>query len=98
MIGTLPSNTLVVSPRGGLISRSHAQINLRISEVGGPTFLLYDTSKNGTFVNGLRIAEPHALAHEDYIGLAGNAVVLQFLRHGETATATRLASYDPLTR
>ncbi|MBX0327773.1 TIR domain-containing protein [Oscillochloris sp. ZM17-4] len=86
-IGTLPSNHMVVIARGGLISRSHAHISLRVAGDGAPTFLLYDTSKNGTFVNGRRIAEPRSLDHGDVIGLAGEAVMLQFLRHGETATA-----------
>jgi hypothetical protein len=97
-IGTLPSNSLVVSPRGGLISRSHAQIILRMSEAGAPAFLLHDTSKNGTFVNGLRVDGPRALDHEDSIGLAGGTVMLQFLRHGETATAASMSRLDPSTR
>lgn len=97
-IGTLPSNNLVVSPRSGLISRSHAHITLQPPEGGPLSFQIYDTSRNGTFINGRRIAGSQALNHQDYIGLAGKTVVLQFLRHGETETASRLLGHEPLTR
>ena len=50
---------------GGLISRLHATITRQ-----GPRYLIADAgSRNGTFVNGSRIGEPHLLDDDDLIGL-----------------------------
>lgn len=56
------------------VSRLHAKI-----EQDGPRYVLYDTnSANGTFVNSLRIREPHLLEDQDVIGLSTFMTLLRF--------------------
>jgi DNA-binding response OmpR family regulator len=60
---------------GGLISRLHATITRQ-----GPRYLLADAgSRNGTFVNGSRIGEPHLLDNDDLIGLGSPEAQVRFV-------------------
>lgn len=72
------------------VSRLHAQI-----EQIGARFVLRDLgSANGTFVNGVRLTEPHALSHHDVIGLGESGAHLTYVDPDITqSTATRL-TYD----
>jgi len=77
-LGRDPSNNIVIdSPQA---SRQHARItrqgNLMVIEDLGST--------NGTFVNGVRLTDPHTLANNDVLGL-GDAVRLTY--YGASAEA-----------
>jgi pSer/pThr/pTyr-binding forkhead associated (FHA) protein len=50
------------------ISREHARITFEPAADGG-WYMLEDLSKNGTYVHGRRIAEPHALRAGDRVQL-----------------------------
>ena len=70
-LGRDPSNDIVINDPQ--ISRQHARITRQ-----GDLMVLEDTgSTNGTFVNGMRLTGPHALANGDVIGL-GDAVTLTY--------------------
>jgi DNA-binding response OmpR family regulator len=80
---------------GGLISRLHATITRH-----GPRYLLADAgSRNGTFVNGSRIGEPHLLDNDDLIGLGSPEAQVRFLDPDPTdIAAAPEASASPAAR
>jgi hypothetical protein len=77
-IGRDPNNDIVINDPQ--VSRQHA----RIRRQGGLTVIEDMGSTNGTFVNGMRLANPHTLANGDSISL-GDAVTLTY---HEAAIAT----------
>ena len=77
-IGRDPNNDIVINDPQ--VSRQHA----RIRRQGGLTTIEDMGSTNGTFVNGMRLANPHTLAPGDSISL-GDAVTLTYY---EAAIAT----------
>jgi hypothetical protein len=77
-IGRDPNNDIVINDPQ--VSRQHA----RIRRQGGLTVIEDMGSTNGTFVNGMRLANPHTLATGDSISL-GDAVTLTY---HEAAIAT----------
>jgi pSer/pThr/pTyr-binding forkhead associated (FHA) protein len=77
-IGTLLDRTLAISLDLTTISKRHAHLSVRRSAEGRWVYTLHDTSRNGTWVNGQRVAGSCELAHDALIGLVGNTVVLQF--------------------
>jgi hypothetical protein len=77
-IGRDPNNDIVINDPQ--VSRQHA----RIRRQGGLTVIEDMGSTNGTFVNGMRLANPHTLANGDSISL-GDAVKLTYY---EAAIAT----------
>lgn len=79
-IGRAADNDIVVA--GDFVSQRHAEV-----QWDGAQHILRDTSKNGTFVNGVRITAPQPLRHGDVIvlpGLPGLAFV--FESNQQTAT------------
>jgi len=75
-VGRDPGNDIVINhPQ---ISRQHA----RLMRQGGLMVLEDLNSRNGTFVNGIRLVTPHTLANGDVIGM-GDSVTMTF--YGETA-------------
>jgi hypothetical protein len=70
-LGRDPNNVIVINDPQ--ISRQHA----RITHQGGRMVLEDIGSTNGTFVNGMRLTNPHTLANGDVIGL-GDAVTLTY--------------------
>ena len=91
MIGRSPMCHIVVHDRKE-VSRLHAQI-----EPDGPRFVLHDKSANGTFVNGVRITEPHVLADRDRIGLGIPAALLRFIDKDRTYIVEPRLTYDEKT-
>jgi hypothetical protein len=77
-IGRDPNNDIVINDPQ--VSRQH----VRIRRQGGLTLIEDMGSTNGTFVNGMRLANPHTLANGDLISL-GDAVTLTYY---EAAIAT----------
>lgn len=77
-IGALPDRTLVVSLDLPAVSRRHAHITVGRSAEDGWIYTLYDTSHNGTWVNGQRVRGSCELSHDALIGLVGEALMLQF--------------------
>lgn len=79
ILGRDPHNDIMISDPQ--ISRQHARImrqgDLMVIEDAGST--------NGTFVNGMRLTGPHALANEDVVGL-GDVVTLTYYGEGPAAT------------
>jgi len=74
-IGRDPNNDLVINDPQA--SRQHARITRR-----GNIMVLEDLgSTNGTFVNGVRLTDPHTLSNGDEIGL-GDSVRLTYHRPG----------------
>jgi DNA-binding response OmpR family regulator len=65
------------------VSRRHAELRW-----DADSYVLHDTdSKNGVFVNGRRLTEPHTLASGDVIAIAGRPdLVLIFESDDETVT------------
>ena len=79
VVGRHSSCDIVVAAT--IVSRVHAKI-----EPHGPRYLLQDAgSRNGTFVNGRRIDEPHLLTHDDQIGFGSAESVLCFFDPDPTA-------------
>jgi DNA-binding response OmpR family regulator len=79
----------VVVPRP-VVSRRHAQI-----ERTGARFQLRDLgSVNGTYVNGLRLHNPHLLSNYDLIGLGDPAAQLTFIDPDSTCTSGARLTYD----
>jgi DNA-binding response OmpR family regulator len=73
-----------------LVSRLHARI-----ERSGARLLLHDLqSANGTFVNGRRLYEPHALANYDLIGLGSLSAQLTFMDEDATDLAASSLRFD----
>ncbi|NTW00454.1 MAG: FHA domain-containing protein [Oscillochloris sp.] len=87
-IGREPSCDVVVQRRE--VSRLHARI-----ERQGLRYLLFDAdSANGTYVNGRRLSEPHALETEDLIGLGSGPSLLKFIDPLDTYVPVRGLRYD----
>jgi pSer/pThr/pTyr-binding forkhead associated (FHA) protein len=87
-IGRKEGNTIRLTERN--VSREHARLFKRNgAELGEkPTFVLEDlTSYNGVFVNGLRVAHAHDLAHGDLVQIGDYRIVLQDEAVAETQTA-----------
>lgn len=87
-VGRDPGNEIVINhPQ---ISRQHA----RLMRQGGLMVLEDLDSRNGTFVNGIRLATPHTLANGDVVGM-GDSVTMTF--YGETAESpeTMVMSTQP---
>jgi predicted component of type VI protein secretion system len=70
-LGRDPNNVIVINDPQ--VSRQHA----RITHQGGRIVLEDIGSTNGTFVNGMRLTNPHALANGDVVGL-GDVVTLTY--------------------
>ncbi len=87
-IGRSPLCQVVVHNRRR-VSRLHARV---VPE--GPRFLLVDASANGTFVNGVRIAEPHLLNNMDEIGLGAPTTLLRFVDTDPTYVGGARLVYD----
>ena len=79
-IGRDPNNDIVINDPQ--VSRQHA----RIRRQGGLTLIEDMGSTNGTFVNGMRLANPHTLATGDSISL-GDAVRLTYYEAAIATTA-----------
>lgn len=78
LIGREDSCHVVVNHKE--VSRKHARIERRAEG-----FVLLDAgSRNGTYVNGKRLLGPHALHHDDKIGLAGPTPLLRFFDQDTT--------------
>jgi DNA-binding response OmpR family regulator len=87
-IGRDASCDVVVQRRE--VSRVHARIARE-----GQRYLLADAgSANGTYVNGRRLAEPHALQSEDLIGLGSGPSLLRFSDPLDTYVPARGLRYD----
>lgn len=83
-LGRDPRCDLVFAGALKFVSRQHARIYAQ-SEPAGITFLLTDEgSSHGTFVNGERISQPHALIDGDQIGLGTPRAMLAFTRLEKT--------------
>jgi hypothetical protein len=69
------------------VSRRHACIKAGINEVGGWRFRLYDTSRNGTWLNNVRVwpDQPKELNDGDLIGLLEDVIQLRFGIRSTTA-------------
>ncbi len=77
-MGKGPRNDIVIADPA--VSTSHALIRLE-----GSVYSVTDVgSRNGTFVNGERINEPHILAHGDVIGMGLSKVTFRLGDHSET--------------
>ena len=75
------------------VSRLHARI-----EPEGPRFVIRDhNSANGTFVNGVRIQEPHLLQDRDAIGLGLPAPLLRFADADSTHVLAPRLTYNDKT-
>jgi DNA-binding response OmpR family regulator len=75
------------------VSRIHARI-----ERDGLRYLLHDAgSANGTFVNSLRINQPHLLKDRDSIGLGAATPVLRFADPDPTFVPAGRLRYDQPT-
>lgn len=60
-----PRPELAIRVKGIMtVSREHAIVRYTEDQ-----YILYDTSGNGTFVNGRQISGPYILKHDDVIGL-----------------------------
>ncbi|NTV65662.1 MAG: TIR domain-containing protein [Oscillochloris sp.] len=77
-LGTLPDRTLVISLDLPTISKRHAHLSARRDAEGQWHYLIYDTSRNGTWVNGQRVKQCCELCHEALIGLVGETILLEF--------------------
>ena len=85
-LGRDPGNNIVINDPQ--VSRQHTRIvrqgDLMVVEDMGST--------NGTFVNGMRLTEPHTLANSDVIGL-GDVVTLTY--YGVDIAATEVLAGSP---
>jgi hypothetical protein len=79
-IGRDPRNDLVVSGALVHVSRQHVQVQVRIDAAGTAFLLIDERSRHGTFVNGVRLAEPVVLRDGDEIGLGAPRCLLLFSR------------------
>ncbi len=80
-IGRKEGNSIRLTERN--VSREHAKLQKRNGETNGggapeTQYILHDlTSYNGVYINGLRVAETHELAHGDLIQIGDYRIVLQ---------------------
>jgi predicted component of type VI protein secretion system len=86
ILGRDPNSDIVIS--NPQISRKHA----RITRQGGRIVLEDLGSTNGTFVNGVRLTEPHTLENGDTIGL-GDVATLTY--YGTSVAATEVLGDQP---
>jgi len=86
-LGRDPSSSIVISDPQ--VSRRHA----RIMQQSGFMVIEDLGSTNGTYINGMRLTGPHALANGDVIGL-GEAVTLTFYS-GMQAGVTEAVAGQP---
>lgn len=98
-IGKGPRNDIVIADPA--VSTAHAMVRLE-----GSAYTINDIgSRNGTFVNGERVAESHQLSHGDVIGIGLSKLTFRLGDHSETgaieldvvAAASRPAVPPPLT-
>jgi pSer/pThr/pTyr-binding forkhead associated (FHA) protein len=98
-IGKGPRNDIVIADPA--VSTAHAMVRLE-----GSVYTINDIgSRNGTFVNGERVAESHQLSHGDVIGIGLSKLTFRLSEHSETsaieldvvAAASRPAVPPPLT-
>lgn len=88
LIGRAAECSVVVSVMR--VSRRHAQIERRSDH-----YLLADLgSRNGTYVNGLRLLAPHRLRSEDRIGLGDGEALLRFVDPDATQVAEGVLRLD----
>jgi len=80
-LGRDPGNDIVIDDPQ--VSRHHARVTRR----GGLMVIEDLGSTNGTFINGMLLTGPHALASGDVIGL-GDVVMLTYYGMGIAATET----------
>jgi ABC transport system ATP-binding/permease protein len=92
-IGRKEGNSIRLTERN--VSREHAKLRRRNGEANGNgsaevAYVLQDlTSYNGVYINGLRVAETHELAHGDLIQIGDYRIILQddVAAEGESAVA-----------
>ena len=98
-IGKGPRNDIVIADPA--VSTAHAKIRLE-----GDAYLLSDLgSRNGTFINGQRVAEPRQLRQGDVIGIGLSKLTFRFSDFSETgaiegetvAAAVKSSAPPPLT-
>lgn len=82
-IGRLPVSANHIAINQGFVSRSHAYIRVRLEE-NGVSFVVYDESSYGTYVNGERISIAQVLNEGDEIGLGQPDAMLRFAYSLET--------------
>jgi hypothetical protein len=85
-IGAAPDRHVTIHPSLTSVSRNHAYITVRYDVTAGWFFWLYDTSKNGTYVNDQAVQGAHELHNNDLITLALNAVIVRFSHFGRHTT------------
>ena len=77
-IGRKEGNTIRLTERN--VSRTHAKIRKLTNGAAGPAthYVLEDNSSyNGVYVNGIRVAQSHELSHGDLIQIGDYRIVLQ---------------------
>jgi hypothetical protein len=98
-IGKGPRNDIVIADPA--VSTAHAMVRLE-----GSGYLISDIgSRNGTFVNGERVAESRQLSHGDVIGIGLSKLTFRLSDHSETgaielegvAAALKATAPPPLT-
>ncbi|HSE37859.1 MAG TPA: FHA domain-containing protein, partial [Blastocatellia bacterium] len=98
-IGKGPRNDIVIADPA--VSTTHAMVRLE-----GGVYLISDIgSRNGTFVNGERVAESRQLNHGDVIGIGLSKLTFRLSDHSETeqidvdtvAAAVKAAMPPPMT-
>ncbi|HLF82833.1 MAG TPA: FHA domain-containing protein, partial [Blastocatellia bacterium] len=78
-IGKGPRNDIVIADPA--VSTAHAMVRLE-----GTVYTINDIgSRNGTFVNGERVAESHQLSHGDVIGIGLSKLTFRLGDHSETS-------------
>ena len=98
-IGKGPRNDIVIADPA--VSTAHAMVRLE-----GSAYTISDIgSRNGTFVNGERVAESRQLSHGDVIGIGLSKITFRLSDHSETGAievdgvraAVKAAMPPPLT-
>jgi pSer/pThr/pTyr-binding forkhead associated (FHA) protein len=98
-IGKGPRNDIVIADPA--VSTAHAMVRLE-----GSGYVIIDIgSRNGTYVNGDRVADSRPLSHGDVIGIGLSKLTFRLSDHSETgaievdevAAAVRAAAPPPLT-
>lgn len=93
-IGKGPRNDIVIADPA--VSTAHAMVRLE-----GSAYTINDIgSRNGTFVNGERVAESLQLSHGDVIGIGLSKLTFRLSDHSETSlipAASKPAVPPPLT-
>jgi pSer/pThr/pTyr-binding forkhead associated (FHA) protein len=90
-LGKGPRNDIVIADPA--VSTAHAAL-----KCDGGQYTIADLgSRNGTFVNGERIAEPHKLAHGDVIGMGLSKLTFRLGGYSETG-AIRVNDVPPSSK